>query len=253
MDRLIYTALNALTVNKDTQVMQAQNLANQNVPGFRRDLPNEGGTRFLQAMNSISSRAFQVERGQAAFSDQSGTLSRTDGELDIAMADRGYFFTQGETGDPALSRRGDLRRDADGVLRNGAGEAMLNLDLAPIVLPAYRDVSVSDIGEIFIVPADDPAGAPVLAGVLATVVPGDDLRLTKGADGRIRAVDGTVPAPDQRAEVLQGMLESSNVNPIEEMLSTMQIQRQFELGMRVILAARSLDESGARMMQAPEA
>lgn len=253
MDRLIYTALNAISVNKDTQVMQAQNLANQNVPGYRRDLTNEGGTRFLQAMDSVTSRAFQVERGASAFSDQSGMLSRTDGELDVAIADRGYFYTQGATGDPALSRRGDLRRDAEGVLRNGAGEAMLNLDLAPIVLPPYRDISVSDIGEIYITPADEAGGEPVLAGVLATVVPADNLRLTKGMDGRIRALDGTVPPPDQRAEVLQGMLESSNVNPVEEMLSTMQVQRQFELGMRVILAARTLDESGARVMQAPEA
>lgn len=253
MDRLIYTALNALSVNKDTQVLQAQNLANQTVPGFRRDLPNEGGTRFLQAMDSVTSRAFQVERGPSAFSGQAGLLTRTDGELDVAIADRGYFYVQGETGDPALGRRGDLRRDADGVLRNGGGEAMLNPDLAPIVLPPFRAISISDIGEIFITPADAAGdAAPVLAGVLATVVPADDLRLTKGLDGRIRAVDGTLPPADQRASLRQGMLEASNVNPVEEMLSTMQTQRQFELGMRVILAARTLDEAGARVMQAPE-
>ncbi|TQE98196.1 MAG: flagellar biosynthesis protein FlgF, partial [Spiribacter salinus] len=35
MDRMIYTALNALTVNRDSQISQAQNLANQMVPGFR--------------------------------------------------------------------------------------------------------------------------------------------------------------------------------------------------------------------------
>lgn len=252
MDRLIYTALNALSVNKDSQVMHAQNLANQNVPGYRRDLPNEKGSLFLQSLDSLTTRAFQIESDVMQFSDQVGTLTRTDEDLDVAIADRGYFFVQGAEGDPALSRRGDLRRDADGVLRNGAGEALLNPDLEPIVLPAYRDISISDIGEIFIVAADDPGGAPVLAGVMASTVPEADMRLSKGIDGRIRLTDGTLPPPDQRAEVLQGMLESSNINPIEEMLATMQIQRQFELGMRVILAARSIDESGTRLMQAPE-
>jgi flagellar basal-body rod protein FlgF len=119
-------------------------------------------------------------------------------------------------------------------------------------VPAYRNIRITDIGEIYIQPLDDPEGEPVLAGVLATVVPPAGVALTKGADGQIRTVEGPLPPPDQRAEVLQGTLESSNVNPVEELLSTMQMQRNFELGMRMVLTARELDEGGARMMQAPE-
>lgn len=252
MDRLIYTALNALNVNRDTQVTQAQNLANQSVPGFRRDMSNNGDTKFLQALDGVGARAFQLETDMSRFSSQNGDLNRTDAELDVAIADRGYFFVQPQEGDPALSRRGDLRRDGDGVLKNGAGEAMLDPTLAPIVLPPYRTIRITDIGEIFIQPADQPAGEAVLAGVLATAIPGADAILTKGPDGQIRQQDGTVPAPDQRAQLLQGVLEGSNVNPVEEMLSSMQVQREFEMGMRMILAARDLDESGARVMQAPE-
>ena len=61
-----------------------------------------------------------------------------------------------------------------------------------------------------------------------------------------------MPAPNQMAEVLQGSLEGSNVNPVEELLSTMEMQRRFEHGMRLVMTARDLDESGARVMQAPE-
>lgn len=252
MDRMIYTALNALGVNRDSQVAQAQNLANQTVPGYRRDLPNEGGVRFLDMMEGLTTRAFQIETGPAGFSQETGRLSRTDEELDVAIADRGFLYVMPASGDPALSRRGDLRRDVDGTLRNGAGDAMLGPDMAPVQLPAYRNIRITDIGEIYIQPLDDPEGEPVLAGVLATVVPPADVALTKGADGQIRAVEGALPPPDQRAEVLQGTLESSNVNPVEELLSTMQLQRNFELGMRMVLTARELDEGGARMMQAPE-
>jgi len=256
MDRLIYTALNAISVNRDTQVNQAQNLANQNVPGFRRDLTNNGATKFLQTLgeidNSLGTRAFQIESDVGQFSNQLGDMRRTDTELDVAIADKGYFFIQPEAGDPALSRRGDLRRDADGVLKNGAGDAMLDQNLAPITLPAYRSIRITDIGEIYIQPADEPGGEAVLAGILATVIPADGVALTKGQDGEIRQADGTVPPADQRAQVLQGVLEGSNVNTVEEMLSSMQVQREFEMGMRMILAARDLDESGARMMQAPE-
>lgn len=252
MDRMIYTALNALGVTRDTQVSRAQNLANLTVPGYRRDLPNEGGSQFLGALNSLSTRAFQMETGASRFSAQSGALSRTDEELDVAIADKGYFFAQPDGGDPALSRRGDLRRDVQGVLRNGAGDAMLDPGLAPITLPPYRNIRITDIGEIYIQPLDDPAGEPVLAGILATVIPADDTQLTKGPDGHIRGLDGTLPPADQRAEVLQGTLEASNVNPVEELLTTMETQRQFEMGMRMVLTAREIDEGGARMMEAPE-
>ena len=161
MDRMLYTALNALAVARNEQVAGAQNLANQTVPGFRRDLPNDGGTRFLDQMGSLTTRAFQLENGTAGFSEQMGLLESTGQELDVAIADRGYFYVLPETGEPALRRRGDLRRDVEGTLRNGAGEAMLGPNLAPVVLPAYASLMVTDIGEIFIAPIDAPGGEPV--------------------------------------------------------------------------------------------
>lgn len=252
MDRLIYTSLNALGVNRDSQQSRAQNLANMNVPGFRRDLPNEGSTRFLDAMNGLTTRAFQMESGVSRFSEQVGLLNRTDEELDLAIADKGYFYIRPEGGEPALSRRGDMRRDLDGVLRNGAGEAILDQGLQPINLPAYRNIRVTDIGEIYIEPLEEVGGEPVLVATIATVIPPDAMILTKSEDGQIRPATGPLPPPDQRAEVLQGTLEASNVNAVDELLSTMTMQRQFELNMRLVMTARELDESGARMMEAPE-
>lgn len=252
MDRMIFTALNALRVNRDSGVAQAQNLANQNVPGFRRDLPTAGGSFYLEAAGELDARAFRVNTGPAQFSQEPGALTRTDQELDVAIADQGYFFTQPDGGEPALSRRGDLYRDVDGTLRDGAGDAMLGPDMAPVTLPPYRDIRITDIGEIYIQPLGEQGDNPVLAGVLATVVPADGLRLSKGADGHIRPLEAPMPAPDQRAKVLQGTLEGSNVNPVEEMLATMEQQREFELGMRMVLTAREMDENGARILQAPE-
>lgn len=252
MDRLIYTALNALAVNRDSQVAQAQNLANQTVPGYRRDQPNEGGVKFLEQVQGLTTRAFQVEAGPAGFSEQSGTLTRTDEELDVAIADRGYFFIRPENGEPALSRRGDLRRDVDGALRNGAGDLMLGPDLAPVQVPPYSNIRITDIGEVFIQPLDAPEGEAELAGVLATAIPAEGIKLTKGVDGNIRNAEGQLPAPNQLAQVLQGTLEGSNVNPVEELLATIEMQRGFEQGMRLVMTARDLDEAGARVMQAPE-
>lgn len=251
MDRLIHTALNALAVRRDTKVTQAQNLANMNVPGFRRDLENGSGTMFLEQMQVASTRAFRMETGPAGFSAEPGFLNPTGEDLDVAIADVGYFFVQPETGDPALSRRGDLRVGVDGVLRDGAGDAVLNLNREQIVVPPYRSIAITELGEIWIDPQGGEPGDVALVGTIATANP-PAASLAKGLDGRIRPREGPLPAPDQQAKVLQGTLEGSNVNPVEELIASIELQRGFELGVRMISTAREIDEAGTSLMRAPE-
>ncbi|AXQ93688.1 flagellar hook-basal body complex protein [Cereibacter azotoformans] len=251
MDRLIHTALNSLANLRDTRVIQAQNLANQTVPGFRRDLTNEGDPRFLKAMETASARAFQTERGPHLFSSAPGLLNQTGEPMDVAIAEEGWFFVQPEGGEPALSRRGDLRLTAEGQLVNGAGEAMLDQAMQPIELPAVRSLVIDEVGRILYEPMDGAPGEEVEGPVIATVIP-EGVALRKDADGQIRAGDEPLPAPDQRARILQGVLEGSNVNTMEELVSSIELQRTFELNLRMISAAKELDESGARLLRPPE-
>lgn len=254
MDRMIYTALNALSTQRDQRTTQAQNLANMNVPGFRRDLGNEGRTYFADALDTAKVRAFQTETGPAGFLTSTGPLQPTGNELDVAIVDDGYFYIQPDTGgDPALTRRGDLRRSVDGTLINGAGETMLNENMEPIQLDEYREMTITDIGEIWTVAANAEAGAaPQLAGVLATVVPAAETVLRKGPDGQIRDTEGEVPFPNQSAKVNQGTLEGSNVNTVEELISSIEMQRNFELNIRFVSNASKLDEAAARLLRAPD-
>ena len=179
-------------------------------------------------------------------------MVETGEPMDIAIADDGYFYVQPADGEPALSRRGDLRVTADGALVNGAGEAMLDDALQPIVLPPLRSLVIDDLGEVMIEPLDGLPGQTVRAAILASVVPnGIDLR--KSPDGLIRAAEGPLPQPDQRARVVQGMLESSNVNSIEELVQSIDLQRTFELNMKMISTAKDLDEAGTKLLRMPDA
>jgi flagellar basal-body rod protein FlgF len=253
MDRLIHTALNSLANLRDTRVTSAQNLANMAVPGYRRDLQNDGAARFLTALQGQSARAFQTERGAAAFSRAPGPLEQTGDAMDLAIADRGYFYVlPPEGGAPALSRRADLRIGAGGALLNGAGEQMLNAGLEPVVLPPFREMVVDDLGQISILPLDGPPGQLVPVGMLATVDPADDLPLQKSADGRIRPPEGRpLPPPDQMARVIQGAREGSNVNATAELIASIDLQRSFELNLRMIQTARDVDEAGAALLRMP--
>ena len=118
MDRFIHTALNAMGNLRGVNSVNAQNLANMNVPGFRRDFIAEGASFTLEdADGNLSARAFQLDREEAGFSDLPGFMDKTGEDLDIAIPDKGYFYIQPETGGaPALTRRGDLRVGLDGAL-----------------------------------------------------------------------------------------------------------------------------------------
>jgi flagellar basal-body rod protein FlgF len=48
------------------------------------------------------------------------------------------------------------------------------------------------------------------------------------------------------------MLEASNVNSVEELISTMELQRQFEVSIKLISLAEDIDRAGAEVMRLPE-
>jgi flagellar basal-body rod protein FlgF len=255
MDRMIHTALNSLGNLRDQRVISAQNLANMAVPGFRKDLTNDGSAHFVQTLDGLTTRAMQLERGPHGFSRAAGPLDRTGDPMDLAIADRGFFFIQPPGGgEPALSRRSDLQIGPGGALQNGAGDAMLGADMQPIILPPFRAMEVNDLGQIIITPQDGAPGERLLAGTLATVDPPDDLDLRKSPDGHIRTADGSaLPPPDQRPRVLQGVREGSNVNATAELIDSIELQRTFELNLRMIQTAREVDEAGSALLRPPGA
>lgn len=252
MDRMIFTALNGLGNLRDMQSVSAQNLSNQNVPGFRRDLTTSGTTKFLSELNSLSGRAFQTDAGGQRFSTDAGFMDQTGEEMDVAIEDEGYFYIKTPAGTSALSRRGDMRVDATGLLTDGAGNPMLDTAQAQIVVPPFQQMTIDDVGQIIIQPMGAAAGETEVVGVLGTVKPAAGTVLEKSADGFIRQPDGKVPPSNQGATVLQGVLERSNVNTTEELIASIELQRSFEVNLRLITAARDMDEAGASLMKMPE-
>ena len=252
MDRLIHTVGNALTNLRDTQIISAQNLANQSVTGYRRDMSCEGSTVFAMQLDGLGVRAFQQPAESYSFSEDSGFLDQTGEPLDIAIADKGYFYVKPEEGPPALTRRGDLRVDLRGRLLNGAGEEVLDAQQAPIVVPPFTDIVVNEIGELSIQPPDAPPGERVLVATLGTYVPDGTQVLRKGEDGQIRLENGQVPPSNQLAEVRQGVLERSNVNTTDELINAIDLQRGFELNMKMVSEAKRLDEAAGSLVKLPE-
>jgi flagellar basal-body rod protein FlgF len=67
MDKMIHVALNNMKNIRNETVLQAQNIANISVSGYRRDISAQGGSSFLEAMGEFSSRAYVAPFGKITF------------------------------------------------------------------------------------------------------------------------------------------------------------------------------------------
>jgi flagellar basal-body rod protein FlgF len=140
--------------------------------------------------------------------------------------------------------------DAQNQLINGAGDLVLSDGLEPIVLPEFVDLSITDIGEILVQQPGAADGDFTSVGFIGSTTAELD-QLVKSLDGHIRKLDGTVPAADQTARFGQGYLEASNVSAIEELINNIDMQRQFEINIKLIKKASDLDAAGSKLLSLP--
>ena len=260
MDRMIHTALNSLKMILQNQQITSQNISNASVVGYRKDSNSEFGTAYLNGEDQLNARVFAT-RQIGVFSNEQGELESTENPLDVAIKGNGFFIIQPNEGDIALSRRGDFSIDQEGQLMDGDGNLVLGNDLQPIIIPAYKSIEISSEGEIRINPIEAPLDAPLQLIATLGSNTGEDLELEKGPDGIIRPkgeIDDqgqiNIPGLEATGEVfmVNKYLEKSNVNPIEELIMTLEHQRNYETHVKFIDLAKQMDEGGASLMRVPD-
>ena len=74
----------------------------------------------------------------------------------------------------------------------------------------------------------------------------DELR---GEDGLFRLVSGNIAPADPSVGVESGAVEGSNVNPVDEMVSLIDLQRQFELQVKMMKTAEENDRASSSLMR----
>ena len=83
---------------------------------------------------------------------------------------------------------------------------------------------------------------------------GEGLDLIKDVDGTIRPDGGFVREQfnaDQNIRLKQGYLETSNVSVFDELVNNVDIQKQYQLNVKLISLAKTLDEAGASLLKLP--
>ena len=250
MDKSIFTALNSMQILKNNQSVVSQNLSNTNVVGYKKDIQANFGSVYLDREKGIDPRVFAFS-DVGAFDNSQGPLNPSERKLDLAIDGDGYFIVKPEGGKLALSRRGDLKVGIDGTLRDNAGAQIFSVDLEPIEIPPYRNISIANDGIITIEPLNAEPGQQVVVGQIATTKGSEEVKLVKSLDGFIRTEDGGIPEPDQQSRIVSGFLEGSNVKSVDELVSGIEQSRSYEINVKFITTAKELDEAGSSLMRMP--
>ena len=250
MDKSIYTALNSMQILKSNQSVTAQNLSNTNVIGFKKDLQSNFGSVYLDRQKGIDPRVFALA-DVGAFDDSQGPLTPSERKLDLAIDGKGYFIVKPDQGNLALSRRGDLKVGADGFLKDNTGAVIYSVDLEPIEVPPFRNISFASDGIITIEPLNAEPGQQIVVGQIATTEGSKDVKLLKSLDGYIRTENGDIPEPDQQSKIISGFLEGSNVKSVDQLVESIEQSRAFEVNVKFLSTAKELDEAGSSLMRIP--
>ena len=249
MDRFIHTALNSINMVKDNSFIRSNNLANNSVTGFRSDYHlKTAGTAFIETMDSHITRGLAIKNNENNFDASSGTLNETGNEMDVSIRGDGYFITEAATGN-ALSRRGDFSTNQDGQLINGSNATMVDSNLQPIVIPPYRSIDFTQTGDIVIEPLNSEPGTREVVATLGLTLPTAPLK--KFPDGEIRYSDGSPIVANQDATVVNKYLEMSNVNLMEELVTSIEDQRVFEINLKLVKTAEDIDRGGSSLIRMP--
>ncbi|HRH89378.1 MAG TPA: flagellar basal-body rod protein FlgG [Rubrivivax sp.] len=237
----------------------ANNLANVATNGYKR-----GGVVFedlmydsLRQVGAASSDQTQLPTGlqvglgarvsAATRNFSQGSLQQTGNNLDIAIKGQGFFQIQLPDGSTGYTRDGAFQLDGNGQVVTANGHVLL----PGITIPANaQSVTLAADGTVNVMLPTQAAPQSVGQLQLVTFINpggleprGQNLYAETAASGSPSA---GAPGTDDRGGLMQGYVEGSNVNVVEELVAMIATQRAYELNSKAI---QTTDQMLARLGQ----
>jgi flagellar basal-body rod protein FlgG len=235
----------------------SHNIANMNTTSYKRqraefqdmlyqNLERPGSTS--SASGAILPMGIQIGVGVRADAvgriTEQGAISQTGNGYDMAINGRGFLQITMPSGQTAYTRAGNLAVNADGQLVTADGYAVEpNITVPPesTAIQITRDGIVEvtltgqtdpqQIGQLELAAFINPQGLEAI---------GDNLYLETPASG---SPNVATPGSPGFGTLMQGYLELSNVNAVEEISALIVAQRAYEMNARVITAADEMLQS----------
>ncbi|SNX67749.1 flagellar basal-body rod protein FlgG [Cereibacter ovatus] len=249
----MHVAATGLNAQQTRLQVISNNLANVNTTGFKRDRANfesllyqtykPAGAQTSEGTNMTSASA--VGTGVRVVSTEKlytqGSLVNTGNALDVAIDGMGFFQVLMPDGRMGYTRNGTFSQSADGTLTTPSGyvvqpEIQLPEGAVSITISADGIVSAlmpdeieaQELGQITIASFANPRGLQPV---------GETFAVETAASGE--AVIGT-PTEPGFGKLVQGSLESSNVNVVQELVDMIETQRAYEVNSKSISASNEM-------------
>ncbi|GBF23294.1 flagellar basal-body rod protein FlgG [Candidatus Gastranaerophilus sp. (ex Termes propinquus)] len=178
-----------------------------------------------------------------------GVLQATGRPLDVAIEGDGFFQVTMDDGSVAYTRDGGLKMDANGQVLTTDGYQLQ----PPIQIPPNQTaITITPDGNVFVQVAGQTDQTPVgtiqlvrfqnNSGLISI---GHNLYRETPASGI--PVPGT-PGQEGYGSILQGFVEGSNVQTVEELINLIKAERAFESNSKIVTAASGILEQTNRMV-----
>lgn len=221
----IYHAARSLETQNKNMERIANNLANLNTIGYKR----EG--LFIQILNQLGGPQVKspVDLTQ-------GEVFETKNPLDVAIVGVGLFVVKTDKG-YELIRNGNFQISPEGFLVDKQGRKVIGkngeINLSDYKLDENNMLSVSRNGEIKV-------GENSVDTLLIAKLDEDKYDFRKEGLNFDSISDIEELAEENEYQLLQGYLEESNVNPIQEMENMIRVSKDYESSYKMVI---TLDES----------
>lgn len=258
MNLSLYSAATGMEAQQLNLNTIANNLANVNTPGFKRskiefqDLlyqnprasgSDSGGGNLVPTGVEVGNGS-RVAATSKVFTQ--GQLTATGEKLDIAIQGDGFYEIQRPDGTRAYTRDGSFKLNAQGQVVTVDGLPVLS-GFQPIPV-GTTSIAVSEDGQVTMQGAN---GTQTFTVTLARFANPAGLRSMGGNLYEETAASGTPelgkPGEQGFGRTIQGYIENSNVNIVEEMVSLIVAQRAYEINSKSIQTSDEMLQNVANM------
>ena len=230
-----YSALSGAVAKEMAMGNVASNLANVNTTGFKKDrisfaaiLRGAKQTTNAQGINFSKIRKIGTDFSQ-------GGMQPTGRPLDVAIDGEGFFKVK-QNNEIFYTRTGKLMLDETGMVKTQDGLNVLGTSNQPLQLDtkAGDEIVIAGSGNISL-------NGKMVDDKIQVFTVADQAKLTKVGNSLYKLEEGTIDQPVEASRVLQGNLETSNVNMMEEMTTMINNQRSFETHNKMLESYATID------------
>lgn len=250
MSQSLWVAKTGLEAQQNRLSVVSNNLANVNTTGYKRTRAMFEDLLYqnLRQAGGQSSEETELPTGLSLGTGvrtvatqklhTQGNFIQTNNKFDLAIQGKGFFQILKPNGDVGYTRNGSFNLNSAGQLVNSSGYSVV----PDIIIPENAlSVTIGTDGIVSVTQPGNPAPAQVGTIQIANFVNpaglqpiGGNLYLETGASGA--PVVGN-PDTNNLGSLIQGSVESSNVNVVEELVNMIETQRAYEMNSKAISTA----------------